>query len=168
MRLVAALVCLTLVGGGVRIDLPRHRLSVVVPAGWHMTYVRINGVVDPVTVFTASTFPLRVIPVSSGVCSKTLQRAWRADGAYVQLAEERDGASRKRMLRRVLPRPRHFKLTARGGGGLCTPPNSGEIVFQEGGRAFYVFYGIGPKASRSTRAEAAALLDSLQIAPRGR
>jgi hypothetical protein len=34
------------------------------------------------------------------VCSKALQRAWRADGAYVQLAEERDGASRRRMLRR--------------------------------------------------------------------
>jgi len=158
-------------GNGRLISLPQHRVSVVVPGRWHMIYERVNGVVDPVTLFTASTFPLRVKSAdqagSSGVCSKALQRAWRADGAYVQVAEERDGASRKRMLRRVAKRPRHFKLTARGGGGLCTPANSGEISFQEGGRAFYVFYGIGLKASRATRAEAAALLDSLRIAPRG-
>jgi hypothetical protein len=155
---------------GRRINLSHHRVSVFVPSGWHMRYERVNGVVDPVTIFTASTFRLHVRPSdqagSSGVCSKALQRASRADGAYVQLAEERDGASRKRMLRRVLQRPSHFKLTARGGGGLCTPPNSGEIPFQDRGRAFYVFYGIGPKASRATRAEAAALLDRLRIRPR--
>lgn len=156
---------------GRRISLPQHRVSVLVPGRWHVMYERVNGVVDPVTLFTASTFPLRVRPADqagpSGVCSKALQRAWRADGAYVQLAEERDGASRKRMLRRVPHRPRHFELIARGAGGLCTPPDSGEISFQEGRRAFYVFHGIGPKASQATRAEATTLLDSLRIVPRG-
>ena len=156
---------------GRRISLPQHRVSVLVPGRWHVTYERVNGVGDPVTLFTASTYPLRVWPADQagamGVCSKALQRAWRPEGAYVQLAEERDGASRRLMLRRVPKRPRHFKLTASGWGGLCTPPNSGEIRFQEGGRAFNVFYGIGAKASRATHAEAAALLDSLRIAPRG-
>lgn len=156
-------------GGGQRIDLPQHRITVTVPRSWHVTYERINAVVGPVPLFNASTFPLHVRPADqtrSGICSKALQRAWRADGAYVQLAEERHGASRKRMLRRVQKRPRHFELTARGAGGLCTPPNSGQISFHEAGRAFYVYYGIGPKASRTTRADAAALLDSLRIAPR--
>jgi hypothetical protein len=157
-------------GDGRRISLPQHRVSVFVPGSWHVTYERVNGVVDPVTLFNASTFPLHVRPADqagrSGVCSKSLRRAWRDDGAYVQLAEERDGASRKRMLRRVQRRPRHFELTARGAGGLCTPPNSGQIAFHEGGRAFYVFYGIAPKAPRATRAAAPALLDSLRIAPR--
>jgi hypothetical protein len=175
MRLVC-LVCATAVvglamgpGDARRVDLPHHRISVTVPRSWHVTYERVNAVVDPVTLFSASTFPLRVRPADqtrSGVCSRALQRAWRADGAYVLLAEERDGASRKRMLRRVQRRPRHFELTARGAGGLCTPPNSGQISFHEGGRAFYAYYGIGPKASRATRAEAAAILDSLRIAPR--
>jgi hypothetical protein len=123
-----------------------------------------------VTIFTASTFQLNIGPTdqagSSGVCSKTLQRAWRNDGAYVQLAEERDGASGKRMLRRVMHRPSHFSLTARGWGGLCTRPDSGEIPFQDGGRAFYVFYGIGTNATRATRAGAAAFLDRLRISPR--
>ena len=155
---------------GGRVSLPQHRVSIFVPGRWHMTYERVNGVGDPVTLFTASTFPLRVGPAdqagATGLCSKALQRAWRPDGAYVQLAEVRDGASRRLMLGRVPKRPRHFKLTASGWGGLCTPPNSGEIQFQERGRAFYVFYGIGAKASRATHAEAAALLDSLRIAPR--
>lgn len=173
MLACAGAVIATAMGSGDarRINLPQHRVSVFVPGSWHVTYERVNGVVDPVTLFNASTFPLRVRPADqagrSGVCSKALQRAWRADGAYVQLAEERDGASRKRMLRRVQRRPRHFELTARGAGGLCTPPSSGQIAFHEGGRAFYVFYGIGRKASRATRGEAAALLDSLRIAPRG-
>lgn len=154
-----------------QVGLPQHRISVVVPGRWQMTYERVNGVGDPVTLFTASTFPVSVRPGdragATGICSKALLRAWRPEGAYVQLAEERDGASRKVMLRRVPKRPRHFKLTASGWGGLCTPPDSGEILFQEGGRAFYVFYGIGTKASRATHAEAAALVDSLRIAPRG-
>lgn len=151
-----------------RITLSRDGLSFVLPAGWHVTFERINGVLDPVTLFTAATFPLRPQPSSTGLCSRTLRRAWRADGAYVHLTEERDGASRKRMLRRVPLRPRHFRLDARGAGGLCTPPNSGELAFQEGGRAFYLFYGFGPKVSRATRAAAAALLDGMRIAPRRR
>lgn len=159
-------------GDARRVSLPQHALSFSVPRSWHLTYERVNGVVDPVTIFNATTFPLRLRPTDqagrSGVCSKTLQRAWRPDGAYVQLSEVRDGASRKRMLRRVQRRPRHFELTARGAGGLCTPPNSGQIAFQERGRAFYVYYGIGPKASPATRADAVALLDSLRIAPTAR
>jgi len=144
----------------------RDRVTFHAPTGWHLTFGRINGVVDPVTVFTVSTFRLRSARVSSGLCAAALQRAWRPDGAYVQLAEERDGASRKLMLRRVPPRPKHFRLNAQGGGGLCTPPDSGELVFQEKERAFYVYYGFGPKASSKVRAAAAALLDGMRIAPR--
>jgi len=42
---------------------------------------------------------------------------------------------------------------AKGAGGLCTPPDSGEIPFQDKGRAFYVFYGFGPNASHATHAK---------------
>jgi hypothetical protein len=155
---------------GQRVELPRYGVSAFVPSGWHITYGRVNAVVDPVTLFTASTFPLHATRAdragATGICSRPLQRAWRADGAYVQVAEERDGASRKRMLRRVGHRPRHFMLTAQGGGGLCTPPDSGQIAFRQGGRAFYVYYGLGRRASHATRAQAAAILDSLRIAAR--
>jgi hypothetical protein len=149
---------------GARFD--RGGVSFQVPTGWQLTIGRINGVLDPVTVFTVSTFHLQRARLSSGTCSAALQRAWRADGAYVQLTEERDGASRNRMLRRVPLRPAHFVLGARGWGGLCTPADSGELFFQEKGRAFYVFYGFGPRASKAIRGRAIALLDNMRIAPR--
>jgi hypothetical protein len=144
----------------------RAGISFQVPRGWSLTLGRINGVTDPVTVFTVSTFRLGPGGTSSGLCSVRLQRAWRSDGGYLQLTEERDGASLKRMLRRVPRRPRHFVLDAKGSGGLCTPPNSGELTFREHGRAFYVFYGFGRKAPKLVRARAAALLDGLRISRR--
>jgi hypothetical protein len=148
----------------VRLD--RAGISFQVPRGWHLTIGRINGAIDPVTVFTVSTFRLLLARTSTGICSPALRRAWRADGAYVQLSEERDGASRKRMLRRVPRRPKHFVLHTSGQGGLCTPPDSGGLSFQANGRAFDVNYGFGPKASKATRARAVAMLDALRITPR--
>jgi hypothetical protein len=144
----------------------RDGITFRVPSGWSLTLGRINGVTDPVTVFTVSTFRLRSGGTSSGLCSTRLQRAWRADGGYLQLTEERDGASLRRMLRRAPPRPSRFVLDAKGAGGLCTPPNSGELFFREHGRAFYVFYGFGRKAPKRLRAQAAALLDGMQISRR--
>jgi hypothetical protein len=151
---------------GRRVGYPGDLLSFVLPFGWHVTSARINGVVDPVTIFTATSFGLRHARPSGGICSVTLQRQWHVRGAYVQLAEERDGASRKRMLRRVPRRPRHFETRQEGAGGLCTPADSGQITFQERGRAFYVYYGIGRRASPATRIAVGALLDSLRIGRR--
>jgi hypothetical protein len=151
---------------GTRVVYPGDRLSFVLPFGWHVTSARINGVVDPVTIFTATSFRLRHPRPSDGICSATLQQQWHVRGAYVQLAEERDGASRKRMLRRVPPRPLHFETHREGAGGLCTPADSGQITFQERGRAFYVYYGIGKRASPATRIAVRALLDSLLIGRR--
>jgi hypothetical protein len=151
---------------GTRVVYPGDRLSFLLPSGWHVTSARINGAVDPVTIFTATSFGLRHPRPSGGICSVTLQRQWHVRGAYVQLAEARDGASRKRLLRRVPPRPRHLETRQEGAGGLCTPADSGEITFQEHGRAFYVFYGIGKRASPATRIAVQALLDSLRLGRR--
>jgi hypothetical protein len=151
---------------GTRVVYARDRLSFVLPLGWHVTAARINGVIDPVTIFTATSFRLRRPRPSGGICSTTLRRQWHVEGAYVQLAEERDGASRKRMLQRVPPRPPHFETRRQGAGGLCTPADSGQITFHERGRAFYVYYGIGKRASPATRIAVRALLESLRIGRR--
>jgi hypothetical protein len=172
VRALVILVALSAAGTGLAAEgvagpsSTRLGVSFEVPQAWHLATGRINGVLDPVTVFTVSTFRLSTTPPSSGICAPALRRAWRTDGAYVQLAEERDGASRKRMLRRVLRRPKHFRLDAKGAGGLCTPPNSGELTFQDGGRVFYVYYGFGGNASQATHAAAASLLGELRITPR--
>jgi hypothetical protein len=165
--LIAAGITGSASGATTDVQLNRSGVVVQVPTGWQLTHGRINNVVDPVTVFTISTFHIQKIPGSaSGYCSVALQKAWRASGAYVQLTEERDGASRARMLKRVQRRPARFVLSAKGAGGLCTPADSGSLSFQEKGRAFSVYYGFGPKAPTATRAGAAAMLDAMKITPR--
>jgi hypothetical protein len=167
VALAAGAVSVLLVtGAGATTPFDRDGIAFRLPTGWSLTLGQINGVLDPVTVFTASTFSVRPGGASAGICSKRLQRSWRANGGYLQLAEERDGASRKRMLRRVPRRPRHFVLAATGWGGLCTPPDSGELTFRQHGRAFYVFYGFGRKAPQRIRAQAERLLDRMQISRR--
>jgi hypothetical protein len=166
---VVSVVLMTVAGGAsAATRYERDGIDFRVPSGWSLTPRRINGVIDPVTVFTVSTFRFRAGggSKSSGVCSIRLRRAWRADAAYLQLTEERDGASLARMLRRAPPRPRHFLLGGKGWGGLCTPPNSGELTFRAHGRAFYVFYGFGRNAPQRLRAQAEASLDGMRISRR--
>ena len=167
--MVAAIVTVVAVGfvpsgAGAGTAFDRGGISVRVPKGWSLTQRRINGVLDPVTVFTVSTFRVGTGGTSTGgICSPPLRHAWRPDGGYLQLTEERDGASLARMLRRVPRRPRHFRLNGTGWGGLCTPPDSGELSFREHGRAFYVFYGFGRTAPKRLRAQAVAMLDAMRI-----
>jgi hypothetical protein len=166
LALVAVLVAVPFAlvqGAAATTRFDRDGISFRVPRGWSLTLGRINGVVDPVTVFTVSTFRFRPGGSASGICAPRLRRSWHAKGGYVQLTEERDGASLRRMLRRVPRRPRHFILAAKGSGGLCTPPNSGELTFRAHGRAFYVFYGFGRHAPQRIRTQAQALLDRMQI-----
>jgi hypothetical protein len=164
---VSVVLALAVGGAGAMTTFTRDGIAIRVPSGWSLTLRRINGVTDPVTVFTVSSFRLHVSGSSSGgLCSHPLQRSWRADGGYVQLAEERDGASLRRMLRRVPARPKHFVLDAKGAGGLCTPPDSGELFFRQHGRAFYVFYGFGREAPARIRTQAVQLLDRLRISVR--
>jgi len=47
----------------------------------------------------------------------------------------------------------------------ASPPNRGELTIREHGRAFYVFYGFGTRASTATHVRAMQLLDSLRIEP---
>ncbi len=146
-----------------RFDVPGASMSLSYPLNWHISTRRLTGVIDPVTRFTVTSFPFRQSRPDTDFCARTLARRWPANGAYVQVAEELDGASLRKMLSRVPPRPRHFTLARSGAGGLCTGPVSGQLTFRERGRAFYVYYGVGRKASPATRCAVVAVLDSLRI-----
>jgi hypothetical protein len=146
-----------------RFIVPHARMSVSYPANWHISTKRLNGVIDPVTRFTVTSFPLRQSKPGPGFCAPTLAKQWPPNGAYVQVTEELDGASLKKMLRRVPPRPKRFTLATSGAGGLCTEPVSGQLMFHQLGRAFYIYYGVGSRASTRTRRAVAAILDSLHI-----
>ena len=49
--------------------------------------------------------------------------------------------------------------------GFAPAPVSGQLTFHQFGRAFYIYYGVGSKASTRTRQAVVAMLDSLRIKP---
>ncbi len=146
-----------------RFIVPHARMSLDYPANWHISTKRLNGVIDPVTRFTVTSFALRQSKPGRDFCARTLGKQWPSSGAYVQVTEELDGASLKTMLRRVPPRPKRFALASSGAGGLCIRPVSGQLMSHQLGRAFYIYYGVGSKASTRTRQAIMAILDSLRI-----
>ena len=146
-----------------RAVLAQARISFTYASNWHVRTTRLNGVLGPTTRFTVTSFPLRQPRPDAAFCASTLNDQWPPTGAWVQLTEELDGASLKKLLRRIPPRPQRFRLAKSGAGGLCTGPVSGQLAFQERGRAFYLDYGVGASASPGTRRALLALIDSVRI-----
>jgi len=131
------------------------------PANWHVTTRRLDSVVDPHTLFAASTYK-----VPSGTlddCDGTRATGRPRDGAFVLMKELLDGASLHRSLQRLPSRPRQFRLPVRGQAG-CLPLASVQYQFRVGQRAFYIWMSIGPRASVATRHALARLLDRMWIA----
>lgn len=131
------------------------------PASWHVTTRRLDNVLDPHTLFAASTYqvPSRAVDNCDGTGASGRPR----DGAFVLMKEVLDGASLRRSLPRLHSRPRQFRLPTRGRAG-CLPPASVQYQFRVGKRAFYIWMSIGPRASAATRQALARLLDHMWIA----
>ena len=136
-------------------------IAVRYPANWHFTTRRLDNVFDPHTLFALSNYRLRRGPVDD--CDGTQARGQPADGAFVLVKEVLDGASLRRSLPRLSPRPEHFRLPIRGGAG-CLPPPSIAYQFRVAKRAFYVWISVGRRASPQTRAALSRSLDGLWIA----
>ena len=130
------------------------------PANWHVTTRRLDSVLDPHTLFAASTYQ---VPSGTVDCDGTRASGRPKDGAFVLMKEVLDGASLRRSLPRLQSRPRQFRLPARGRAG-CLPPASVQYQFRVGKRAFYIWMSIGPRASTATRQALARLLDRMWIA----
>jgi hypothetical protein len=132
------------------------------PANWHVTTRRLDNVLDPHTLFAASTYQ-----VPSGTldnCDGTRASGRPRDGAFVLMKEVLDGASLRRSLPRLPSRPRQFRLPPRGQAAGCLPPASALYQFRVGKRAFYIWMSIGPRASAATRQALARLLNRMWIA----
>jgi len=136
-------------------------IAVRYPANWHFTTRRLDNVFDPHTLFALSNYRLRRGPVDD--CDGTRARGRPADGAFVLVKEVLDGASLRRSLPRLSPRPEHFRLPIRGGAG-CLPRPSIAYQFRVAKRAFYVWISVGRRASPQTRAALSRSLDGLWIA----
>jgi hypothetical protein len=140
---------------------PGPSITVTYPARWHLTRHRPDTVLDPKTLVALTSY--RPAPGPPDDCPGSRARGRPANGAFVLVQEELDGASLKRSLPRLRPKPRHLSLPTHGAAG-CLPPASRLYQLRVNARAFYVWVSLGPKTSPTTRAAVAALLDGMSIA----
>jgi hypothetical protein len=139
-----------------------HRISLRVPAGWHVVRRPVSDVTEPAVVLAVSTGGVRVT-ASRCECGTPDVHAF-GRGAFVYAWEymERYGA---KALRRTPRRPARFHVTAnRVPWSLCSGPSWGD-GFRNGQRVLDVEVYLGPRAGRRVRAQVDALLDSLRLAP---
>jgi hypothetical protein len=152
----------TLFGRSIALRYPSGpSISFTYPANWHVTRYRLDNVLDPKTVFAVTSYRPPQGPPDD--CPGSRARGRPADGAFLLVQEELDGASLKRSLPRLSPRPHHFSLPAHEAAG-CLPRASRLYQFRVARRAFYVWVSLGPRTSPTTRAAVATLLDGMWIA----
>jgi hypothetical protein len=121
------------------------------PVGWHVSTEPLTGITDPVQRFVLSSYR-----IPAGFSSTGDYYAPRIDGVVVQVDEEVPplGANDNPWP----PRPRHFSLPRLGRMEGFAGKRWGERIFQQHGRRFYLFIGIGRHA---TRAQIRTLLTTL-------
>jgi hypothetical protein len=144
-----------------RVSVPA-RLSVRVPAGWHVLRGWLSDVTDPAPRLAVASFPATL---SRHTCECGFPNVvdFPRNGAFVFVWEYLHYP--RHSLARVPRRPARFSVAAGKGVGLtCDGPNSG-FDFKDGDRVFQVEVYLGPDAGPALRSRVAALLDSVRVAP---
>lgn len=144
-----------------RVSVPA-RLSVSVPAGWHVLRGWLSEVNDPAPRLAVGSFPARL---SRHTCECGFPNVidFPRDGAFVFVWEYLHFPRWE--LARVPSRPVRFHLAAGGGLRQTCDESSDTFGFKEGGRAFQVEVYLGPQVGPALREEVAGMLDSLHAAP---
>jgi hypothetical protein len=138
------------VGGGV---------SVVLPAGWHLTRGMGTPLLDPVPRLSAATFPVH-FSRQHCVCDTPHVADFPRDGAYLFVMEY--DALGHADLKDFPAHTTRFRIRASAiKSGDCGPSDG--RTFREGGRGFQVQIYLGPSAPASARAQIAAILDSWRV-----
>lgn len=144
-----------------RVNVPAG-LSVRVPAGWHVLRGWLSDVVDPAPRLAVASFPARLSRQTCACGFPNIVRFPR-DGVFMFAWEYLN--PRRTQLARTPRRPARFSLSvSRAVRQTCYGPSDG-ADFKDAGRVFQVEIYIGPGAGRALRAQAAAVLDSLRVAP---
>jgi hypothetical protein len=137
------------VGGGV---------SVVLPAGWHLTHGKGTSLVEPFPRLSAATFAVR-FSRQHCVCDTPRVADFPRDGAYLLVFEwplpPRDRG-------KVAAHTTHFHISRSSiRPGDCGPSDT--TLFREAGHGYQVQIYLGPDAPPSARAQIAAILDSWRV-----
>jgi len=141
---------------------PAGGATLELPDGWQLLKRRISGVIDPVQVFAASSYPVheRRHP-PGGTCSpRRVLSDKPADGALVQVVE----SSARPLRRHFPPRAEPFQLPEDAYAAYeCNGP-SYNISFRDRGRGFQAFVWIDPeRVDPRVRVQTIQLLSSMRF-----
>jgi hypothetical protein len=144
-----------------RVNVPA-RLSVRVPAGWHVLRGWLSDVNDPAPRLAVASFPAAL---SRHTCECGFPNIVRfpRDGAFVFVWEYLHYP--RRGLARVPSRPVRSHLAANGGVRQTCDGSSDTFGFKDAGRVFQVEVYLGPGTGPALRGRVAAMLDSLRVTP---
>jgi hypothetical protein len=134
-------------------------VSVVLPAGWHLTHGKGTPLTDPIPRLSAATFRVR-FSKRYFVCDTPHVTGFPRDGAYLfvmeypAVARRDDGTFR--------PHTTHFHIGRSAiRAGDCGPSDT--VIFRQDGRGYQVQIYLGPAAPASARTQIAAILDSWRV-----
>ena len=136
------------------------KVSISVPAGWHVLHGWLSDVIDPAARLAVASFPASL---SRHTCSCGFPNivSFPRDGAFIFVWEYVRPFAR-RALARVPRRPTSFRLAAGGGVHQICDGSSDTFAFRDAGHVFQVEVYLGPAAGPVLRAQTTAALDSLR------
>jgi hypothetical protein len=166
-----ALLCLVLAAaagatpvGGIK-QFDRAGISFTYASDWFVTTKPLSNGADPDYRFAVASWPVHRTSRDQGPCLAGIARQRPPTGALV-FVREYVGASRKRALPRLQPKPRHLRLPAPRDRDGCLGSGTSTHSFRQAERAFILWISVGPKVSDETRTALRLVLSSLRIRPR--
>jgi hypothetical protein len=127
------------------------------PDGWYVTNEPLNSITDPVLRFVLSSYRL---PAGADA---NANYAPPTRGVIAELVEEVPPINNDGVWR---PRPRRFRLPRLGRLETFGGNRWGEVLFRNHGRHFYIFIGVGRRASSAQVALMLRTLDAMAITAR--
>lgn len=139
-----------------------HGISFTYPSGWYATTKPLSNATEPVYRFAVGNFRFRRSPGDVGPCLSGLAKQQPANGVLAFMREAL-GGDRRRSLPRTRARPKDIPLPRRSDQAWCLGGGSGEIVFHQASRVFYLAMSVGPTASRADRRQLHGLVNRMRI-----
>jgi len=135
------------------------RITIRVPASWHLLQGWLSDVTDPAPRLAVASFPAQL---SRRTCACGLPNVihFPRDGAFVFVWEYLHPSGR--MLAALRPRPPLFRLRAAEPQRFTCYGPSDSFSFRDHGRDFQVEVYLGPAAKPLIRAQMLAILDSFR------
>jgi hypothetical protein len=138
------------------------RISIRVPANWHLLQGWLSDVTDPAPRLAVASFPARL---SRQTCACGFPNVihFPRNGAFVFVWEYLHPS--RRMLAALRSRPPRLRLRAAEPQRFTCHGPSGGFNFKDHGRDFQVEVYLGPAAQPVTRTQMLAILDSFRAGP---